>query len=61
MRKNFRRYLVENHYYFLNGKYIQKKVDLLFNCIDDYGYILTETLFWTKKDMLEFMSSLEAK
>ena len=59
IRKYFRRYLIRKYTYYLNQEYDEKALDVLFNCINNYEFILSETYFIIKKDLLDYLANLE--
>lgn len=55
---NFELYLKEDWLYFSTDKYIESELELYYQAINDYRFILARGYFVVKKDLLDFQNQL---
>ena len=55
---NFEMYLKEEWLYFSGDKYINSELEIYYNGINDYSFVLSKVYFLLKKDLLDFQNKL---
>jgi len=55
---NFEMYLKEEWLYFTGDKYINSELEIYYNGINDYSFVLSKVYFSLKKDLLDFQNKL---
>ncbi|WP_321309013.1 M48 family metalloprotease [Marinifilum fragile] len=58
MRTNFEKYISKDWQYFREENYIDDNLDMLFNAIHTYVYLITRGYFLTKKELLDHQANL---
>ncbi|PRY89897.1 M48 family metalloprotease [Mongoliibacter ruber] len=58
IKENFDLYISKNWKYFLNEKYLDSNLEILFNAMNDYTFLLSKSSFLLKKNLLNYQVEL---
>ena len=61
IKESFDTYLKENWVYFSKDKYIDSELEILFNALHNFAYIISREYFLIKRDLLDFQCELISK
>jgi len=61
IKENFDLYLSKKWTYFHGERYYEQSLEVLFNAVNNYSFLLSRAYFTLKKDLLDFQSSIPIK